>query len=55
MCIRDRLPIEGKKTVCLISGRNVDVNILSRVISCSSRAKPSPSVDVYKRQANILP
>ena len=28
-----RLPIEGKKTVCLISGGNIDVNILSRVIT----------------------
>lgn len=27
------LPIEGKKTVCLISGGNIDVNILSRVIT----------------------
>ena len=28
-----KLPIEGKKTVCLISGGNIDVNILSRVIT----------------------
>ena len=28
-----RLPIEGKKTVCLLSGGNIDVNILSRVIT----------------------
>ena len=28
-----KLPIEGKKTVCLISGGNIDVNILSRVIN----------------------
>jgi threonine dehydratase len=28
-----RLPIHGKKTVCLISGGNIDVNILSRVIT----------------------
>ena len=27
------LPIKGKKTVCLISGGNIDVNILSRVIT----------------------
>lgn len=27
------LPIRGKKTVCLISGGNIDVNILSRVIT----------------------
>lgn len=27
------LPIQGKKTVCLISGGNIDVNILSRVIT----------------------
>ena len=29
----DKLPIEGKKTVCLVSGGNIDVNILSRVIT----------------------
>ena len=28
-----KLPIQGKKTVCLISGGNIDVNILSRVIT----------------------
>ena len=27
-----KLPIEGKKVVCLISGGNIDVNILNRVI-----------------------
>ena len=29
----DKLPIKGKKTVCLVSGGNIDVNILSRVIT----------------------
>ena len=28
-----RLPIEGKKVVCVVSGGNIDVNILSRVIT----------------------
>lgn len=28
-----KLPIEGKKTVCLVSGGNIDVTILSRVIN----------------------
>ena len=28
-----KLPIQNKKTVCLISGGNIDVNILSRVIT----------------------
>lgn len=28
-----KLPIEGKKVVCLVSGGNIDVNILSRVIT----------------------
>ena len=28
-----RLPVAGKKTVCLVSGGNIDVNILSRVIT----------------------
>lgn len=29
----NKLPIEDKKTVCLVSGGNIDVNILSRVIT----------------------
>lgn len=29
----DKLPIEGKKTACVVSGGNIDVNILSRVIT----------------------
>lgn len=29
----DKFPIEGKNTVCLLSGGNIDVNILSRVIN----------------------
>lgn len=28
-----KLPIEGKKVVCVVSGGNIDVNILSRVIN----------------------
>lgn len=31
--IFDKLHIKGKKTVCLVSGGNIDVNILSRVIT----------------------
>ena len=29
----DKLPIEGKNVVCVVSGGNIDVSILSRVIS----------------------
>lgn len=29
----DKLPVEGKKTVCLVSGGNIDVNTLSRVVT----------------------
>ena len=29
----DRIPLEGKNVVCLVSGGNIDVNILSRVIT----------------------
>lgn len=29
----DKIPIEGKNVVCLVSGGNIDVNILSRVIT----------------------
>lgn len=28
-----KLPVEGRKTVCLVSGGNIDVNTLSRVIT----------------------
>lgn len=28
-----KLPLEGKKVVCIVSGGNIDVNILSRVIT----------------------
>jgi threonine dehydratase len=28
----NKLPIKGKKTICLVSGGNIDVTILSRVI-----------------------
>lgn len=29
----DKLPVEGKKVVCLLSGGNIDVNMLSRVMT----------------------
>lgn len=29
----DKLPVDGKKVVCVVSGGNIDVNILSRVIT----------------------
>ena len=29
----DKLPVRGKKTVCIVSGGNIDVTILSRVIT----------------------
>ena len=29
----NKLPVQGKKTVCIVSGGNIDVNILSRVIT----------------------
>lgn len=29
----DKLPVEGKKVACVVSGGNIDVNILSRVIT----------------------
>ena len=28
----NKVPVKGKKVVCLVSGGNIDVNILSRVI-----------------------
>ena len=32
-CMFHKLPVEGKKVVCVVSGGNIDVTILSRVIS----------------------
>lgn len=29
----NKVPVEGKKTICLVSGGNIDVTILSRVIN----------------------
>lgn len=29
----DKIPLEGKKIVCMLSGGNVDVNMLSRIVS----------------------
>lgn len=29
----DKVPVKGKKVVCLVSGGNIDVNVLSRVIN----------------------
>ncbi|MBQ8025947.1 MAG: threonine ammonia-lyase, partial [Oscillospiraceae bacterium] len=29
----NKVPVKGKKVVCLVSGGNIDVNILSRVIT----------------------
>lgn len=31
--IFNKLPVEGKKVVCLVSGGNIDVNILNRVVT----------------------
>ena len=32
-CMFHKIPVEGKKVVCVVSGGNIDVTILSRVIS----------------------
>jgi threonine dehydratase len=29
----DKVPVKGKKVVCVVSGGNIDVNILSRVVT----------------------
>ena len=29
----NKVPIKGKKTICLVSGGNIDVNILNRVVN----------------------
>ena len=29
----DKLPVRGKKTVCIVSGGNIDVTLLNRVIN----------------------
>ena len=32
-CMFGKVPVEGRRTVCVVSGGNIDVNILSRVIN----------------------
>ena len=32
-CMFGKIPLEGRRTVCVVSGGNIDVNILSRVIT----------------------
>ena len=32
-CLFDKIPLENKKVVCIISGGNIDFNILSRVVT----------------------
>ena len=44
------LPLEGKKVVCVISGGNIDVNILNRVITRGLVTVSYTHLDVYKRQ-----
>ncbi|MBQ3093978.1 MAG: threonine ammonia-lyase [Clostridia bacterium] len=41
----NKVPVEGKKVVCLVSGGNIDVTILSRVIS-RGLMKTGRSVDI---------
>ena len=51
-----KLPIHGKKTVCLVSGGNIDVNILSRVINrglVSSGRKSELSIELLDRPGEL--
>lgn len=52
----DKLPIEGKKTVCLVSGGNIDVSILSRVITrglTKSGRNCSFTIDLYDKPGQL--
>lgn len=52
----NKLPIEGKKTVCLVSGGNIDVNILSRVITrglTKSGRNCSFTIDLYDKPGQL--
>jgi threonine dehydratase len=52
----DKLPIEGKKVVCLVSGGNIDVNTLSRVITrglSKSGRNYSFIIDLYDKPGQL--
>ena len=51
-----KLPIHSKKTICLVSGGNIDVNILSRVINrglVSSGRKSELSIELLDRPGEL--
>ncbi len=52
----NKLPIEGKKIVCLVSGGNIDVNILSRVINrglTKSGRNCTFTIDLYDKPGQL--
>jgi threonine dehydratase len=52
----DKLPIENKKVVCLVSGGNIDVNTLSRVITrglSKSGRNYSFIIDLYDKPGQL--
>ncbi len=51
-----KLPVEGKKVVCLVSGGNIDVNILSRVMGrglVKSGRKCVLSIDLFDKPGQL--
>ena len=51
-----KLPIKGKKTICLVSGGNIDVTILSRVINrglVSSGRKSELTIELLDRPGEL--
>ena len=51
-----KLPIQGKKTICLVSGGNIDVTILSRVINrglVSSGRKSELTIELLDRPGEL--
>lgn len=53
----DKVPVKGKKTVCLVSGGNIDVNILNRVIARGldmSGRSYSVTLDLHDRPGELM-
>ena len=52
----NKVPIKGKKTICLVSGGNIDVTILSRVITrglSKSGRMVALTIDLYDQPGQL--
>ena len=53
----NKVPIKGKKTMCIVAGGNIDVTILSRVISrgmAKSGRTYSVTIDLHDKPGQLL-